>query len=483
MIDEREIAAGLFRGLFGEEPPKPRPWKLIARPHSGDPEQPLYEVDRDNWIVYLNLHPGQMAAWNADRRFVFMLAGTQGGKTSFLPWLLAREVLEDEIGGDYLAVTATFDLFQLKFLPAMREVFEEVLDIARHWGGPPEVLELRNPKTGEFEAEKYKDKMWGRIILRSAHAKGGLESATAKAAILDECGQDTFTYHAWQAIRRRLALARGRAWGGTTLYNLGWLKQKIYDLWERKQLPDTDIVQFSSLLNPAFSKEEFADAQKSMQDHEFLMQYEGKYGRPAAAIFKDFIDQPKHEGGHKVKRFEIPREWARYQAVDPGIIHTAKLWAAHDPQNDVYYVYRSTMHERKPATEHAQDDLKLEAQHGERVVLRAIGAKSETYWREDYKKAGAQGGKEPDTNDVEEGIDRIVTMLKQHRIYFFDDETELIREMLEYAREVDDLGNAMDEIKDKSKFHRVDTVRYLCIQLVKPRSTAKSSTGARSYVG
>ena len=33
----------------------------------------------------------------------------------------------------------------------------------------------------------------------------------------------------WEAVLRRLALYQGRVLGGTTLYNLGWLKQQIYD--------------------------------------------------------------------------------------------------------------------------------------------------------------------------------------------------------------------------------------------------------------
>ena len=189
---------------------------------------------------------------------------------------------------------------------------------------------------------------------------------------------------------------------------------------------------------------------------------------PAAAIFKDFIDKQKNEGGHRIKAFPIPQSWPRKQAVDPGIINTSKLWVAHDPVNDFHYVYRSTMADRKPATEHAKDDLELEKLNNEHVILRAIGAVSEKYWREDYESAGAEGVVAPDTNDVEEGIDRVVTLLKGHRLYFFDDDEgvmELIREILEYAREVDDMGNATDKIKDKSKFHRVDTLRYLAIQL------------------
>jgi hypothetical protein len=297
-------------------------------------------------------------------------------------------------------------------------------------------------------------------------------------------GQDEFSFSAWQAIRRRLSLARGRVWGGTTLYNLGWLKLQIYDKWERNQLTDTEIIQFASIINPAFSKEEFEDARGQMQDHAFQMQYEGKFGRPAAAIFRDFIDKQKNEGGHRIKSFPIPQSWPRKQAVDPGIINTSKLWVAFDPVENFHYVYRSTMADRKPATDHAKDDLELEKLNNEHVVMRAIGAVSEKYWREDYKAAGAQGVVAPDTNDVEEGIDRIVTLLKGHRIYFFDDDEgvmELIREILEYAREMDDIGNATDKIKDKSKFHRVDTLRYLAIQLVGKKKNFNVETRQDKY--
>ena len=33
--------------------------------------------------VKLSLHTGQAKAWRSDKRFVFVIAGTQGGKTSF----------------------------------------------------------------------------------------------------------------------------------------------------------------------------------------------------------------------------------------------------------------------------------------------------------------------------------------------------------------------------------------------------------------
>ena len=42
--------------------------------------------------LQLDFHRGQWEAWDAKERFVAVLAGTQGGKTSFGPHWLYREI-------------------------------------------------------------------------------------------------------------------------------------------------------------------------------------------------------------------------------------------------------------------------------------------------------------------------------------------------------------------------------------------------------
>src|SRR6266540_1498987 len=144
------------------------------------------------------LHVGQAKAWRSQARFIVVLAGTQSGKTSYGPAWLKREI--DRCGaGDYLAVTASYDLFKLKMLPALRETFEHVYQIGRYWSGD-RVIELRDPATGLFWAKHADDTMWGRIILRSAESGAGLESNTAQAAWLDEAGQDGFDLTTWEAV-------------------------------------------------------------------------------------------------------------------------------------------------------------------------------------------------------------------------------------------------------------------------------------------
>jgi len=54
------------------------------------PAPDLIEFSEDGQMS-LNLHPGQMRAWESKKRFVNVLAGTQSGKTALgPPWLLAE---------------------------------------------------------------------------------------------------------------------------------------------------------------------------------------------------------------------------------------------------------------------------------------------------------------------------------------------------------------------------------------------------------
>ena len=99
--------------------------------------------------------------------------------TSLAPWWLAREI-QRRGSGDYLAVTASFDLFRAKFLREMLKVFEQILQNGRYWAGD-KIIELADPETGKFWAERASDAMWGRII------PGGQR----RKSIRERCGHRT----------------------------------------------------------------------------------------------------------------------------------------------------------------------------------------------------------------------------------------------------------------------------------------------------
>lgn len=386
--------------------------------------------------VRLKLHVGQTRAWDSNRRFIFVIAGTQGGKTSFGPWWLWREI--QRCGpGDYLAVTATYDLFKLKMLPEMRSVFCELL----RWG--------------EYQASDRvivsHDKK-ARIILRSANAPGGLESATAKAAWLDECGQDDFRLESWEAVQRRLSLSEGRVLGTTTPYNLGWLKTEVFDRW-RQGDADYEVVQFKSIQNPAFPRGEYDRAKATLPAWKFAMFYNGEFSRPAGMIYEDF-----DEAVHLVDPMDLPAEWPRYVGIDFGAVHTALVWVAEDTARAAYYIYRESLEGGKSTAEHAAGALAYAAH--ERVVGWYGGAKSESQQRWDWGAAGV-AVMEPPIGDVEGGIDRVVGLLKTKRLFLFRTCAGLRDEFGTYARELDANGQVTEKIKDKATFHRLDALRYV----------------------
>lgn len=414
----------------------------------------LYTVDAKGTATF-HFHPGQLRAWDSDRRFVFIFAGTQGGKTSFLPWLLWREITRtaDPAGGenDYIAATASYDLFKLKLLPSIRECFEYGLRWGRYW--PSErIMELADPSTGKFWANHSDDRMWGRIVLRSAVAGGGLESLTARAALLDECGQDGFTLETWEAVLRRLSLHRGRVLAGTTPYNLGWCKTEVYDRWAGGDT-DFDVIQFDSTLNPRFSDAEYERAKATMPPWRFAMFYRGMFSRPAGMIYDCWDDAL-----HLVPDFPIPREWPRSVGIDFGAVNTSLIWLAQDLEKDVWYVYRESLEGGQATRDHVKSAER--AARYENVIGWWGGAPSEDQQRLDWGQEGV-GVMRPPISDVEGGIARVYGLLKPVRLRVFRSCRGLIDEIGMYRRKLDDNQQPTDDILDKRTFHRLDALRYV----------------------
>lgn len=408
----------------------------------------------------LALHTAQQEAWDAEERFVFLVMGTQSGKTSFGPWWLWREIQAGG-AGDYLAVSATFDLFKLKLLPELKFVLEETLGRARYWAST-KLFELADPETGKFWARRVDDPMWGRIILRSAASPAGLESASAKAAWLDECGHDEFGIEAWDGVRRRLSLSRGRVLGTTTPYNLGWLKTEIIDKFNDgdKQIR---VINAPSTINPAFSQEEYDDAKTRMPGWKFDMFYRGLLARPPGLIYGAYIDEYREVGGHLVRAFDIPPHWPRYAGVDFGAVNTAVLWVAHDPKTNVCYAYRESLEGGKTTREHCLSFI--ERSSGENFEVAFGGAPGETQQRWDWADAGVPV-QQPMIPEVENGIDRGIELFKTRRMFVFDTCRTFRAQLGTYKRKVDSAGDVVEAIEDKSKFHTLDAYRYIAPWLV-----------------
>jgi len=428
--------------------------------------QQLCEVS--NGRMKLNFHDGQLEAYLSAARFIGVIAGAQSGKTSFGPHWLYKEI--KACGpGDYLVVTPTFQLLEKKALAEFRRLFEKQLQVGRYTGSPSRRFVFsREGEKRTFGAAHDEPTV---VHFGYAEDPESLESMTAKAAWLDEAGQKKFKLGSWEAIQRRLSLNRGRALITTTPYDLGWLKQQVYDRYIAGDR-NYHVVNFDSTMNPMFSREEFERLEGELPKWKFDLFYRGIFTRPAGMIYDCF-----DESNHKVKRFDIPATWRRqfhiYTGLDFGGVNTAALFYAQNPDTQKLTLYREYKAGGRTAAEHTAhllDDpfMSRSAQRNEFSITAAVGGSwSEDQWRKEFKAAGL-AVKSPDINDVEVGIDRVYAAHKQNQIEVFDDLSGYLAEKMSYTRVLDEAGNATAEIEDKQTFHYMDAERYIIGYLRRP---------------
>ena len=421
------------------------------------PMDDLYRVTEDGGLE-LHFHAGQWRAWDSPKRFVVVLAGTQGGKTSFGPHWLYREI-KLRGPGDYMVVTPTYPLLQKKALPEFKRIFQHVLRVGKYVGGSINTFTFS--AKGEkltFGAEQDRPTT---VMFGHAQDPDSLESATAKAAWLDEVGQKKFKLGSWEAILRRLSIHQGRVLLTTTPYNLGWLKQKMWDPWveAERNHADIDVVRFRSIDNPVFPRDEYDRAKVNLPPWKFDMFYNALFTRPAGLIY-DCIEPETH----LVKRFDIPDQWPRYLGLDFGGVNTAGVFFAQEPETKKYYGYREYKAGSRSAAEHTYHLLKGEPQ----LPTCVGGSKSEGQWRTEFARGGMVNGmkvrlpiKQPMISDVEVGIDRVYGANKREKVVYFDDLESFLEEKSTYSREVDEAGNPTEKIEDKNTFHFMDAERYI----------------------
>ncbi len=432
----------------------------------------LREVKSNKLI--LNLHPGQLMVWDCMARFVVMLTGTQSGKTSLGVHWLHREIQRCG-AGDYLAVTATFPLLNLKMLPEFLLVFREMLQLGEF---KESIKTFEVSPIGEIKLFGSKQDIPTRIIFASATNPESIESATAKAAWLDEAGQKQFRRDSWEAVRRRLSIYKGRALFTTTLYGLGWLKSEIFDKTYRYTIldenghvlpgtqhlspnrdKDIESISFDSILNPAFPKDEYEAARKTMPPWKFDLFYRGRYSKPAGLIYDSFNEVCK------IPRVKIDPSLPCYVGHDFGSVNMAALFYSLNPSTGEYTLYRTYKAGNKSTAEHVRDLKAMSV--GENIVQRVGGAHGEQGWRDSFSQAGwvviepNSSVMHPTGKIVEIQIDMVYALHTLNKILVFDDLFDYIDEKLSFSRELNDKYEPTEKIENESDFHYMACERYL----------------------
>lgn len=411
----------------------------------------IYAIDADG-VLTLNLHAGQQRAYWSDARFVLVLAGTQSGKTSIGPaWLFSE--MQRRGPGDYLIASPTFPLMEIKVIPEFKRFFMQLLDLGEYVGSPLRKFTLsRRGNEVLFGTSDPGEET--HIYFGYGSDPDSLESATYKGAWLDEAGQKKFKRASWHAILRRLSIAQGRVLITTTPYTLGWLKTELHDC--AADDPDIEVVNFPSIANPLFRREEWERAKASLPAWMFRMFYQGQFDRPAGLIY-DCFDRAVHT----MPRFSIPASWPRYLGLDFGGVNTAGIFFAEEQsQGGVpsgrYIGYREYHAGGRTAEQHREALLEGEP----RIPTAVGGSTSEGQWRDEFSAGGLPVGG-PVVSDVEVGILRVYGGIKAGRFILFDDLVDTLDEQETYSRVLDEQGQPTEKIEDKEMYHHLDAWRYI----------------------
>lgn len=436
-----------------------------------------------------NFHKYQKRAMRAKQRFVLLLAGTQSGKTSFGPAWLQREIALKG-PGDYLAVAPTYKLMTLKMLPEFLELFDKTLALGT-LNKQEKVFTFS--ESGEIALFGRKQSTPTRILFGHATDPDSLESATAKAAWLDECGQKKFKEASFEAIMRRLSLWMGRVLMTTTPYYLGWLKKKFWDAWTKAGSKlnchsEIAVIRFPSNANPAFPQAEYERARRDLPAWKFKMFYQGIFTRPAGLIYNAF-----KEAEHIVKARIIPANWRMwYLGSDFGGVNTAALFIVEEMEtrnddtgqlilNDETgeplqfetgrYIVTNEYHAGGLTAAGHAAAMRAKGAEGwagnsAEFLPRAFGgAPSEQQWRDEFT-AGGLRIERPPVGEVEVGINRVIKAFKTGILRIADTCTGLIDELAAYSRELNDAGDPTEKIENKSAYHLLDALRYIISHLV-----------------
>lgn len=161
-----------------------------------------------------------------------------------------------------------------------------------------------------------------------------------------------------------------------------------------------------------------------------------------------------------IPRFDIPKRYPRYVGHDFGTSNPAALFVAHNTDTGEYIVYDEYLPGggRSPA-DHVREWKRMT--EGLTVVGRAGGSHQEEEVREAYRAHG-WGIAEPTIPHVGAGIERVRDIMKNNKLLIFSNLLFTIGEINSYLWKVAPDGSLTNEIRDKHKFHLMDSLRYVC---------------------
>ena len=390
----------------------------------------------------LILHPAQCQVMQSTARFIGAVSGIRGGKTTAgAIWLLSKIDKDRENGlfGDYLIVAPTVKILDQATLPKFKEFFP--IDWGE-WKEQKSCFELNWFRTGSSVP--------CRIYVRSTDDPDSIEGMDALAAWMDEVGK--MKSQAWINVQGRLSMHKGPCLMTTTPYAVNWFFKDVY----KKGLKDStehdsdyETIIWASTANPAFPKDEYERAKRTLPKAIFDRRYNGKFTRLEGLVYPEFDYE-----FHVVESFEIPSNWIRFGGMDFGYSNpNAIVCLAKDPDTNIFYLYKE-FYRSETLLKVLSDFL-----HGAKLSYVLADTQAAQQIAELQKYYGNTNVKTAD-KQVMVGIERVRTLLIEGRLKIFNTCIHVLDEIesYHYAEPSGD-KNVSDKPVQKNN-HCMDAIQY-----------------------
>jgi len=466
----------------------------IPRPNTTQPLPPderrkAVESIRWKWFEMNDYfpHSAQRDLHLSRARYRMAIAGTRGGKSRYAGeeatvYLLAGNTRVWLVGQTYNTTEKEFRyIYDRLTSPLAQELFGADylqkcvyndkggdMQIRTNWGSEVKCISLENATTSAFGDE-------------------------VDLLVLCEPAQIKFPKRQFDRILRgRIAnrlgdlLLPGTPAGKAPAHDPdGW----VCDMYEKGLGDDSDYYtrQWPSWENPEFNDDPYT-IRREINPKIFAEQYEGKFVIFSGAIFESFNPEV-----HVIKEFKPPRNWNRYEAIDPGYSGEFYWLASVTGYNNDLYICDEMWGKKTRWIEHANNIWER------RMLTYDLPFSSFTDERKNFNKTlykTAQGKHKvpktttridpedpaciadfnaygitafPADNNVHVGIDRVENRLRlpKPRLFITENCTHLIEALINHSwaeKKYGDDGTVEIRMPAKDKYkHACDTLRYVCM--------------------
>lgn len=290
----------------------------------------------------------------------------------------------------------------------------------------------------------------------------------------------------WTNIEGRSAFKQCQIFNTTTPYALNFLYSDIYKPFVRKERDDIEFVQFKSIDNPHFPKDEFERQRSLLDPRVFAMMYEGKFERMAGLVYQEY-----DEVQNIVDSFDIMKDIRAGQyfvcaGVDWGFtnqfamsircIHKQEI--GRDYQVDEFYQTHLTPTDKVLAARNMQKKWQIEQFYCDNESPDMI---------EEFVRAGLKSVAAPKGPGIKlDGIHRHQGLIKQRHHQLFRHacpHTEEEYQMYHYEED-EGLDKNISEVPVDANNHLMDANRYVTQMtefLRKDMATKQAYNPAKNY--